>query len=174
MIKFCGYKAELSAIFDQFLKMPYQERVGVADKVKCLDAFRETENAGKGDEKLGWVAAKVLGRDEPIKRRTIAHWRENEKKLREQVRGLDTGKRTKKQKNLRLAECYDFGEKLVEKLLLYSSHTNLTWDIIIDQARQLQEEEFPNRRFIKASSARRRKHHLDPRYEASGSSSTKA
>ena len=78
------------------------------------------------------MAAKVLGRDEPIKRRTIAHWRENEKKLREQDRGLDTGKRTKKQKNLRSAECYDFGEKLVEKLLLYSSHTRLDFNVLVE------------------------------------------
>ena len=67
LIKFCGYKAELSAIFDQFLKMPYQERVGVADKVKCLDAFRETENAGKSDEKLGCSSLVCILHQNPIR-----------------------------------------------------------------------------------------------------------
>ena len=121
-----------------------QQRADLLEKIAVLDEIRKKEHEKKTDKQLGIIAGNLLGRDEPIKRKTLAYWKKNEQELRRQAVGLDSRSKKRKQKNLRAADTYDFGEDLVQRLMEYSTHSNLTWDIIVDQARLLQTEKYPD------------------------------
>ena len=114
----------------------------ILDKVRVLDEFKLPENQRKTVKEKAALASHMLGRS--MNTSTIFDWIKKEAEYRRQAAGVYDGSSNKKPKNLRKPDTIAFGEELSKILDDYSKHTNITNQIMLDLARKLQEEKYPD------------------------------
>ena len=114
----------------------------ILDKVRVLDEFKLPENQRKTIKEKAALASHILGRT--MNASTIFDWIKKEAEYRRQAAGVYDGSSNKKPKNLRKPDTIAFGEELSKILDDYSKHTNITNQIMLDLARKLQEEKYPD------------------------------
>ena len=119
-----------------------QKFLNILEKVRVLDEFKKPENGKMTLRKKAAFASELLGRH--IGKSTIEDWMKKEAEYRRQAAGVHDGSSNKKPKRLRASSTFDYGEDLSKVLMEYASHSNITNEIMLAEARKIQQKKYPD------------------------------
>jgi len=124
--------------------------LSILQKIKALDEFKKQSNAKKLNPELGLIARDVLKLDYTPSEATIRRWKLAETKFRDQAKSIkpiskhDRYRRKFEVKNVQQPDTIRLTDDIFDRFMLVLSNKCLSIQIMVDEARLLAREHYPN------------------------------